>query len=56
VARRKLLHAQDRRGLFDIPTDEDSLIQHYSLSPADRLEVELRRRGHNQLGFAVSSA
>ncbi|EKD7602514.1 Tn3 family transposase [Agrobacterium pusense] len=53
MARRKLLHAQDRRGLFDIPTDEESLIQHYSLSPADRLEVELRRRGHNQLGFAV---
>jgi Transposase and inactivated derivatives, TnpA family len=53
VARRKLLHAQDRRELFDIPTDEDSLIQHYSLSPVDRLEVGLRRRGHNQLGFAV---
>ena len=53
MARRKLLHAQDRRGLFDIPTDEDSLIQYYSLSPADRLEVELRRRGHNQLAFAV---
>jgi TnpA family transposase len=53
VARRTLLNAQDRRELFDIPTDEDSLIRHYSLSPADRLEVELRRRGHNQLGFAV---
>ncbi|WP_413990777.1 Tn3 family transposase [Labrys okinawensis] len=53
MARRTLLNAQDRRELFDIPTDEDSLIRHYSLSPADRLEVELRRRGHNQLGFAV---
>jgi TnpA family transposase len=53
VARRKLLHAQDRGELFDIPTDEESLIQHYSRSPTDRLKVELRRRGHNQLGFAV---
>ncbi|MBB4346125.1 hypothetical protein GGE56_007606 [Rhizobium leguminosarum] len=53
MARRTLLNAQDRRELFDIPTDEDSLIGYYSLSPADRLEVELRRRGHNQLGFAV---
>ena len=53
MARRTLLKAQDRQELFDIPADEDSLIRHYSLSPADRLEIELRRRKHNQLGFAV---
>lgn len=53
MARRTLLKAQDRQELFDIPVDEDSLIRHYSLSPADRLEIELRRRKHNQLGFAV---
>jgi TnpA family transposase len=53
VARRTLLKTQDRQELFDIPADEDSLIRHYSLSPADRLEIELRRRKHNQLGFAV---
>jgi TnpA family transposase len=53
VARRTLLKAHDRQELFDIPTDEDSLIRHYSLSPADRLEIELRRRKHNELGFAV---
>ena len=39
--------------LFDIPTDEDGLIRHYSLSSADRLEIGHRRREHNQLGFAV---
>lgn len=53
MARRTLLKTQDRQELFDIPTDEDSLIRHYSLSAADRLEIELRRRKHNQLGFAV---
>ena len=53
MARRTLLRAQDRQELFDIPTDEDSLIRHYSLAPADRLEIALRRRKHNQLGFAV---
>ncbi len=53
MAKRTLLKGQDRHELFDIPTDEDSLIRHYSLSPADRLEIELRRRSHNQLGFAV---
>ncbi len=53
MAKRTLLKIQDRHELFDIPTDEDSLIRHYSLSPADRLEIELRRRKQNQLGFAV---
>ena len=53
MAKRMLLKVQDRQELFDIPTDEDSLIRHYSLSPADRLEIEVRRREHNRLGFAV---
>ncbi|WP_457588771.1 DUF4158 domain-containing protein [Ensifer canadensis] len=53
MARRTLLNAQDRQDLFDIPIDEDSLIRHYSLSPADRLEIEVRRGEHNRLGFAV---
>jgi hypothetical protein len=35
------------------PTDEDSLIRHFTLDPADRLECELRRRPQNKLGFAV---
>ncbi|MBZ9711556.1 Tn3 family transposase [Mesorhizobium sp. ESP7-2] len=53
MAKRKLLKVHDRQKVFDIPADEDSLIRHYSLSPADRLEIELRRREHNRLGFAV---
>jgi hypothetical protein len=53
MAKRKLLKEQDRRKLFDISVDEDSLIRHYSLSPADRLEIEVRRRDHNRLGFAI---
>ncbi|RWG08537.1 MAG: DUF4158 domain-containing protein, partial [Mesorhizobium sp.] len=53
MRRRKLLKDQDRHRLFSVPTDEDSLIRHYSLSSADRLEIGLRRREHNQLGFAV---
>lgn len=53
MAKRKLLKVHDRRKIFDIPADEESLIRHYSLSPADRLEIELRRRKHNRLGFAV---
>lgn len=53
MAKRTLLKVQDRQELFDIPADEDDLIRHYSLSPADRLEIGLRRRKHNQIGFAV---
>lgn len=53
MAKRKLLKVQDRGKLVDIPVDEDSLVRHYSLSLADRLEIELRRRNHNRLGFAI---
>lgn len=53
MARRKLLKIQDRQELFGVPTDEDSLIRHYTLSPADRLEIAVQRRKHNQLGFAA---
>ncbi|MBM3642275.1 MAG: DUF4158 domain-containing protein, partial [Alphaproteobacteria bacterium] len=53
MGRRKILKVQERQEIFNIPADEDSLIRHYSLSAADRLEIELRRREHNKLGFAV---
>lgn len=53
MARRALLKEHERKTLLGIPIDEASLIRHYSLSPADLLEIQLRRREHNQLGFAV---
>jgi hypothetical protein len=53
MGRRKILKVQDRQKLFDVPADEDSLIRHHSLTAADRLEIDLRRRDHNKLGFAV---
>lgn len=53
MGKRKLLKSQDRLKLIDVPADEDSLIRHYSLSSADRLEVGLPRREHIQLGFAI---
>ncbi|WP_281036010.1 MULTISPECIES: DUF4158 domain-containing protein [unclassified Mesorhizobium] len=53
MARRALLKEHERKTLLDIPIDEDSLIRHYSLVPADLLEIQLRRREHNQLGFAI---
>ena len=53
MAKRMLLKPQDRRSLFDIPTDEDSLIRHFTLSPSDRLEIEVRRRAHNRLNVTT---
>lgn len=51
MARRTLLKAQDRQELFDIQADEDSLIRHYSLSPADRLEIDIA--GANTISSAL---
>ena len=53
MARRKLLRREDRAALLGVPTDEDSLIRHYTLSAADLLEIAVRRRRHNRLGFAI---
>jgi TnpA family transposase len=53
MAKRMFLKDQDRRRLFDISVDKDSLVRRYSLSLADRLEIELRRRDHNRLGVAI---
>lgn len=53
MGRRKLITAAEAQNLLDMATDEDSLIRHYTIDAADRLECELRRRPHNKLGFAV---
>lgn len=53
MGRRKLLKSHERRAVFGLPTDDDSLIRHYTLSPSDLLEIQIRRRSPNQLGFAV---
>jgi hypothetical protein len=53
VGRRKLLKPEDREELLGIPDDETSLILHYTLTLADRLEVKLLRRIHSKLGFAL---
>jgi TnpA family transposase len=53
VGRRRLISSTVVPALLGIATDEDSLIRHFTLDPADRLECELRRRPQNKLGFAV---
>lgn len=53
MGRRKLINAAEAQNLLGLAIDENSLIRHYTLDAADRLECELRRRPHNKLGFAI---
>jgi len=53
VGRRRLVSSKEAAILLGVATDDDSLIRHFTLDPADRLECELRRRPQNKLGFAV---
>ena len=53
MARYNPLTDDERRILFDIPTDHAALIRHYTLTP-DEIELVLARRGdRNRLGVAV---
>ena len=38
---------------FDLPTDEATLLRHYTLSDDDIEHIRVRRGGHNRLGFAL---
>ena len=53
MPRRSILTARQRATLFDLPTDEASLLQHYTLADDDIEHVRERRRPENQMGFAL---
>jgi len=56
MGRRELLTDEERRLLFDIPTDRDQLVRLYTLSKSDRALIDARRRSSNRLGFALQLA
>ena len=53
MPRRSILAERQRTRLFDLPTDEASLLKHYTLADDDIEHVRERRRPENQLGFAL---
>ena len=53
MPRRSIWSARQRVALFDLPTDEASLLRHYTLSDDDIEHIRVRRGGHNRLGFAL---
>ena len=50
---RSIWSARQRAALLDLPTDETSLLRHYTLSGDDIEHIRVRRGGHNRLGFAL---
>ncbi|MHC1550904.1 DUF4158 domain-containing protein [Phyllobacterium sp. K27] len=50
---RPLLKTSQWSDLVDIPSDEEGLIRHFTLSGEDMDRVLVRRGENNQLGFAV---
>jgi hypothetical protein len=56
LARRQLLTEEERRLLFGIPHDADSLTRLYSFTRSDRALLIDRRGDANRLGFAVQLA
>ena len=53
MAHRTVLTARQRAALFDLPTDEASLLEHYTLADDDIEHIRMRRRPENQIGFAL---
>ena len=53
MSRRSIWSARQRAALFDLPTDEATLLRHYTLSDDDIEQIRVRRGGHNRLGFAL---
>jgi TnpA family transposase len=53
MAHRIVLTKRQSAALFELPTDESSLIQHYTLADDDIEYIKTRRRPENMIGFAL---
>ena len=53
MPRRHILTERQRSALLDLPTDEQSLLQHYTLANDDLELIRERRRPENRMRFAL---
>jgi hypothetical protein len=53
MPRRSILTECLRAALFDLPTDEASMLRHFTLADDDLEYIRERRRSHNRFGFAL---
>jgi len=53
MPRRAILTERQRSALFDLPTDDASMLRHYTLADDDLEHITERRRPENRIGFAL---
>lgn len=53
MAHRTILTERQRSALFDLPTDDASMMRHYILADDDIEHINERRRSENRIGFAL---
>lgn len=53
MPRRSILTERQRSMLLDLPTDEASILHHYTLADDDIEHIRTRRHSRNRLGFAL---
>lgn len=53
MSRRHIFTERQRAALFDLPTDELSLLKFYTLGDDDLENIRQRRRPENRIGFAL---
>lgn len=53
MPRRSILTARQCAALFDLPTDEATILYHYTLADDDLEFIRTRRHARNRLGFAL---
>lgn len=53
MPRRSILTDRQRSALFDLPTDEAALLQHYTFADDDIEHIRARSKSENRLGFAL---
>ncbi|WP_299593290.1 Tn3 family transposase [uncultured Tateyamaria sp.] len=53
MPRRSILTERQRSALFDLPTDDASMLHHYTLADDDLEHINDRRRSENRIGFAL---
>ena len=53
MTHRTILTARQRAALFDLPTDEATILYNYTLSDEDLERIDERRRPENRFGFAL---
>ena len=53
MPRRSVLTECQRTALFDLPTDQATILRHYTLADDDIEHIRTRRHSRNRLGFAL---